>query len=70
MREIISLPRAGNGPSCPVWALVVNTRTGERLLRAVSNVLGENDPSSHRELRTVRLACHKLKSFNLSGYTM
>jgi tRNA(Arg) A34 adenosine deaminase TadA len=54
----------------PFGALIVNSRTGERLLRATNNVRGENDPSSHGELRTVRLACRKLRSFNLSGYTM
>ena len=30
----------------------------------------ENDPSSHAETRTVRLACKKLKRPSLAGYTM
>ena len=54
----------------PFGALIVNTRTGERLMRAVNAVSIENDPSSHAELRTVRLACNKLKQFSLAGYTM
>lgn len=54
----------------PFGALIVNSRTGERLLRAVNAVATENDPSSHAELRAVRLACKKLKQPSLAGYTM
>src|SRR5208282_2184276 len=54
----------------PFVALIVNTKTGERLLRAVNAVSLENDPSSHAELRAVRLACKKLKQFSLAGHTM
>jgi tRNA(Arg) A34 adenosine deaminase TadA len=54
----------------PFGALIVNTKTGERLLRATNAVMRENDPSSHAEVRTVRLACKKLKSPSLAGYTL
>ncbi len=54
----------------PFGALIVNSKTGERLLRAVNAVAIENDPSSHAELRAVRLACKKLKQVSLAGYTM
>jgi tRNA(Arg) A34 adenosine deaminase TadA len=54
----------------PFGALIVNSKTGERLLRAVNAVAVENDPSSHAELRTVRLACRKLKRVSLAGHTM
>ncbi len=54
----------------PFGALIVNTRTGERLMRAMNAMKRENDPSSHGETRTVRLACKKLKSPYLAGYTM
>jgi tRNA(adenine34) deaminase len=54
----------------PFGALIVNTRTGERLMRAVNAVMRENDPSSHGETRTVRLACKKRKSPLLEGFTM
>jgi tRNA(Arg) A34 adenosine deaminase TadA len=54
----------------PFGALIVNTRTGERLMRGTNAVLRENDPSSHAETRTVRLACKKLKRLSLAGYTM
>jgi len=54
----------------PFGALIVNTATGERLMRAVNAVRRENDPSSHAELRTVRKATRKLKRPSLKGYTL
>jgi tRNA(Arg) A34 adenosine deaminase TadA len=54
----------------PFGALIVSTATGKTLLRAVNRVAKENDPSSHAELRAVRLACKKLRSTSLRGYTM
>jgi len=54
----------------PFGALIVDTRTGTRLMRANNAVRRENDPGSHAEVRAVRLACKKLKSTSLAGYTM
>lgn len=54
----------------PFGALIVDTETGERLMRATNAVVREWDPSSHAEVRTVRLACKKLKSPRLTGYTL
>jgi tRNA(Arg) A34 adenosine deaminase TadA len=54
----------------PFGSLITNTKTGETLMRAVNAVARENDPSSHAELRCVRLACKKLKLYSLAGYTM
>ena len=54
----------------PFGALIVNTKSGERLMRATNAVLRENDPSSHAEVRTVRLACKKLQRPSLAGFTM
>jgi tRNA(adenine34) deaminase len=54
----------------PFGALIVDTRTGERLMRATNAVLRESDPSAHGETRTVRLACKKLKRPSLAGFTM
>src|SRR6202023_1859974 len=51
-------------------ALIVHRKSGERLMRATNAVMRENDPSSHAEVRTVRLASKKLKSPSLAGYTM
>src|SRR5215469_15229124 len=54
----------------PFGALIVDTKTGEPLIEATNAVMLETDPSSHAEVRTVRLACLKLKSPSLAGYTM
>jgi tRNA(adenine34) deaminase len=54
----------------PFGALIVHTKTGKLLMRAVNAVMRENDPSSHAEVRTVRLACKKLKTPSLAGSTM
>jgi len=54
----------------PFGALIVHTRTGKPLMQATNAVMRENDPSSHAEVRTVRLACKKLKRPSLVGYTM
>lgn len=54
----------------PFGALIVKTDTGEVLMQASNAVAKENDPSSHAEVRTVRLAAKKLKGRSLKGYTM
>jgi tRNA(Arg) A34 adenosine deaminase TadA len=54
----------------PFGALIVNSRTGSQLMRATNSVRRENDPSSHAELRAVRLACKKLKRISLAGFTL
>jgi tRNA(Arg) A34 adenosine deaminase TadA len=54
----------------PFGAAIVHTRTGHLFYRARNAVMRENDPSSHAELRTVRLACKKLGKPSLAGYTL
>ena len=54
----------------PFGAEIVHSKTGERLMRATNAVAKQSDPGAHAELRTVRLACRKLKSFSLRGYTL
>ena len=72
MREIYEFTARSLETTRPVpfGALIVNTRTGERLMRATNAVFRESDPSAHGETRTVRLACKKLKSPSLAGFTM
>src|ERR1700721_1662384 len=72
MREIFEFTARSLKTTHPVpfGALIVNTRTGERLMRATNAVFRENDPSAHAETRTVRLACKKLKRPSLVGFTM
>jgi tRNA(adenine34) deaminase len=54
----------------PFGALIVDSKTGKRLMIGTNAVWAESDPSAHGETRTVRLACKKLKSPSLAGYTM
>jgi tRNA(adenine34) deaminase len=72
MREIFGFTARSLQTAHPVpfGALIVDTRTGDRLMRATNAVMRENDPSAHAETRTVRLACKKLNRPNLAGYTM
>lgn len=51
-------------------ALIVNTSTGQELMRAVNRVGPDHDPSAHAETLTIRLACAKLGSGSLKGYTL
>jgi len=72
MRDLVAFTaRTFDTPSpSPFGALIVHTKTGKELIRATNAVMRENDPSSHGETRTVRLACKKLKQPSLAGYTM
>lgn len=54
----------------PFGAEIVNTATGEQLMRAVNRVGPDHDPSAHAETLTIRLACAKLASGSLKGYTL
>jgi tRNA(adenine34) deaminase len=54
----------------PFGALIVESTTGRTLVRATNAVMRENDPSSHAELRAVRLGCKERKSTSLAGFTM
>ena len=54
----------------PFGASIVHSRSGEVLLRALNAVAREFDPSSHAEVRAIRLATKKLKSISLAGYTL
>jgi tRNA(Arg) A34 adenosine deaminase TadA len=54
----------------PFGASIVHTRTGKPLLRALNNVMGEFDPSSHAEVRAIRRATKRIKDVSLTGYTL
>jgi tRNA(Arg) A34 adenosine deaminase TadA len=54
----------------PFGADIVNTATGERLVRGVNRVGPDHDPSAHAETLMIRLACAKLNSGSLKGYTL
>jgi len=54
----------------PFGAAIVQSKSGDLLYRARNAVMRERDPSSHAELRTVRLASRKLGKPSLAGYTL
>jgi tRNA(Arg) A34 adenosine deaminase TadA len=54
----------------PFGADIVSTATGERLMRAVNRVGPDHDPSAHAETLAIRLACAKLATGSLKGYTL
>src|SRR5580704_2210196 len=54
----------------PFGAAIVHSKSGDLLYRARNAVTRESDPSSHAELRTVRLAAKKLGKPSLAGYTL
>ena len=54
----------------PFGSSIVDTRSGQLLLSALNAVAREFDPSSHAEVRAIRLATKKLKSLSLAGYTL
>jgi tRNA(Arg) A34 adenosine deaminase TadA len=72
MREVYEFTARTLKTSRPVpfGALIINTKTGKRLMIGTNAVMAENDPSAHGETHTVRLACKKLKKPLLAGYTM
>jgi tRNA(Arg) A34 adenosine deaminase TadA len=54
----------------PYGAEIVSSKSGERLMRAANAVGPEHDPSAHGEIHAIRLACAKLQSASLRGYTL
>ncbi len=54
----------------PYAAHIFHSKSGESLMRATNAVGPEHDPSAHGEVRTIRLACQKLQSASLRGYTL
>ena len=72
MRSIAAFSAAtlGTGHPMPFAALIVNTDTGEELLRGLNRVGPDHDPSAHAETLTMRRTCAKLNSGSLKGYTL
>jgi tRNA(Arg) A34 adenosine deaminase TadA len=54
----------------PFGSSIVHSRSGKLLLRSLNAVAREFDPSSHAEVRAIRLATKKLKTISLAGYTL
>lgn len=60
----------GSPRPVPFGCSIIDTKSGKLLVRALNAVAREFDPSSHAEVRTIRLATRKLKSISLAGYTL
>jgi len=56
------------GHGGPFGAVIVYR--GEIIARAHNQVLRDNDPTAHAEIRAIRLASAKLKRFHLEGCTL
>lgn len=54
----------------PFGSSIYHSQTGAMLIRTLNAVAKENDPSSHAEVKAIRLAAKKLKSPSLAGYTL
>ncbi|MCQ2574810.1 MAG: nucleoside deaminase, partial [Alphaproteobacteria bacterium] len=54
-----------NEGSSPFGAVVV--KDGKIISRAHNTVVLNNDPTAHAEINAIRVACKKLKTFDLSG---
>jgi tRNA(Arg) A34 adenosine deaminase TadA len=54
----------------PFGSSIYRAETGEMLLQSLNAVAKENDPSSHAEVKAIRLATKKLKNPSLAGYTL
>ena len=69
MREAIRLANEsverGGGP---FGAVIV--KDGEIVAGSSNSVTIDNDPTAHAEVNTIRKACQKLRSFDLSGCTI
>lgn len=70
MQEAITL--ASNNASSlgggPFGAVVV--KDGEIISSSGNTVTPDNDPTAHAEVNAIRMACKKLKTFDLSGCTL
>lgn len=54
----------------PFGAMVVDTQSGQRLVRTVNQASQKNDPTCHAEVNAIRLACRRIKNHLLRGYTL
>lgn len=72
MESLVAFAREGfatTHPS-PFAAEVVDTSTGESLVRYRNGIPYESDPTAHAEVGVIRLAAKKLQRTSLKGYTL
>ena len=54
----------------PFGAMVVDTQSGQMLVRTVNQASQKNDPTCHAEVNAIRLACRRIKNHLLRGYSL
>jgi guanine deaminase len=54
----------------PFGSVLVKTGTDDIIAAEGNTVTRDNDPTAHSEMNTIRAACRKLGTFDLSGYTL
>ena len=67
MRMAIALSESNvlNSTGGPFGAVIV--KDGKLIAKSANKVTSTNDPTAHAEVAAIRLACKKLKTFDLSG---
>lgn len=67
MRMAIALSESNVHNSCggPFGAVIV--KEGKLIAKSANKVTATNDPTAHAEVSAIRLACKKLKTFDLQG---
>lgn len=70
MRIAIGLSKKNvdKGLGGPFGAVIV--KDNKIIARSANTVIPKNDPTAHAEIATIRLACKKLKTHDLTGYTL
>lgn len=58
-----------NNEGGPFGAVIVN-KEGKIISNGNNRVLIDNDPTMHAEIVAIRRACEKLKTYDLTGYTL
>lgn len=72
MAELVAYTARSMGAERPIpfGSSIVETRSGKLLLKALNAVARESDPSSHAEVKAIRLATKRLRNISLKGYTL
>lgn len=61
----LSEKNVAEGKGGPFGAVIV--KDGALIAKSANKVTSSNDPTAHAEVSAIRLACKKLKTFDLSG---
>ena len=58
-----------NSEGGPFGAVIIDKK-GNIIAKGNNRVIKDNDPTAHAEVTVIREACKKLKTYDLSGYTL